>query len=97
MFKLPDTLNIENVKEVQEELLNYLQEATKDENEDLALDAGELRDIDAAGLQLLISAYRTFAEEGHPIRLINVSEFLEQMLDISGAIGILGKGGAQAN
>lgn len=92
MFVLPESLTIHNVREVQEALLSFLAQSSEEPDSEMIIDMANVRDFDAAGLQLILSAYQTFFKEGRPCRLINV-QALEQWLDLTGAGDILRNGG----
>ncbi len=95
MFNLPEMMTIHNVQEVQEQLLGYVQQLSPEEP--VVLNAEEVQDADAAGIQLLLSAAKTFRQEGRPYRLVNCQELLERLLTISGASDIVDKGGGSEN
>lgn len=92
MFVFPDSLNIHNVKEVQEQLLEFLQQGEPGKTkEEVVMDAGNINDIDAAGLQLLLSTCKTIRREGRKYRLVNQGQLLNHLLELSGAGDILEK------
>ncbi len=93
MFELPDSLTIHNVKDVQDDLLSLLPKLMKDASEGCVLDAVNLQDMDAAGLQLLLAAQKSFNAEGISFRVINRGEMIEKLLELSGAVEYLDGGG----
>ncbi|MCK8823894.1 STAS domain-containing protein [Fuchsiella alkaliacetigena] len=86
MFELPESLNVHNVKETQEALLSYLQNL---EEEQLLLDATLLQDIDAAGVQLLLSTYKTCQEERIEFNLANEQDIIKKLLKSAGVSDII--------
>ena len=89
MFKLAKDLTIHNVEQVQQELLNYIEASIKKNQSQLKLDGGGVEDIDAVGVQILLSAYITAQQEEIDFSLLNSSSFLIEALNISGANDIL--------
>lgn len=47
-------------------------------------DAGGITDMDTAGLQLLLSAQRSVAQQGHELRLLNVGSAVKSVLSAYG-------------
>lgn len=89
MITLPENLNIKNIKEVQEMLLSCLEQAGTNKLDELNLDLGNLRDIDTAGVQLLLSAGLTFKNEGIILRMVNTKPFIKELFKLSGAADIV--------
>lgn len=87
MFKLPETLTLNNVQVVKDELLTLLQE--QESGSSVTLDAAALQIIDATGLQLLIAACNTFGKAGHSFKLINITPPLRQLLELSGGMEVV--------
>ena len=85
MFELPDTLMASNVKEVQQDILDYLQQQKKE----LVIDASSLEDIDAAGIQLLLSARISCQQRDLDYQLVGEDQLLKKLLEISGGQDIL--------
>lgn len=88
MYKLPESLTIHNVKEVQESLLLYLEEKAL-EDDQIIIDANELNDVDASGLQLLVSACKTLKGQEKEYIVENIKDDLENVLRTSGALDII--------
>ena len=95
MLVLPEDITIHNVKKMQTELLDYIEKQVENNKAELILDAKKLVDIDAAGLQLLLSAYLTAQEEDFSFELKNAGDYLIEVLNLSGANDVfdLSKGG----
>ncbi len=89
MFRLPESLTIHNVKEIQEELLTYLQQVPAGREKEFNLDCSGLRDLDAAGLQLLLSAYKSFSQADIDVKITGTTSFVQHFLDLSGSSDIL--------
>lgn len=85
VYKLPNSLTIHNVKEVQDSLLVYLEQSNL-EGAKVIIDASDLNDIDASGVQLLVSACKTLDEEKREYTVENINEDLENMLRVSGVL-----------
>lgn len=85
MFTLPENLTIYNVKEVKEDLLDHLSHVDKE----VLIDAERLKDIDGAGIQLLLSLYKTLQSEDRTLIIKNRSELVDHLLQHSGAADIL--------
>ncbi len=79
---VPDSLVIHNVSEVQEELLLLL----SSEEEEYLLDASELGDIDAAGIQVLLSFQKSVKSKNKRVRIINVKQQMSETLTEVGAM-----------
>jgi anti-sigma B factor antagonist len=47
---------------------------------DLALDLGQVEEVDSAGVQLLLATARSLRERGHQLRLVRVSDPVQQAL-----------------
>lgn len=87
MFKLPPALTVHNVKAVREELLTLLD--GQEESSNIPLDAGELNNLDATGLQLLIAFCSNCSKVGHNCELTNITPPLRQLLEFTGGIDIV--------
>ncbi len=92
MLKLPDSLTIHNVGQVRQTIISYLEKQKKEENNIIAFDARSLKDIDGAGIQLLLSTLKAFGQEELSFSLVNRGKILEQLLELSGASDIVEKG-----
>ncbi|MCK8816826.1 STAS domain-containing protein [Natroniella sulfidigena] len=85
MFELPTNLTIYNVEQIQEELITYFETKVEAEQGQLILEAAEVEDIDAAGLQLLVSAYKTANKNDLVLQINNLSNELKKLLTLAGA------------
>ncbi len=96
MFTLPQDMTIHNVKSIQTELLDYIEREIAEDQSELILDAKKVDDIDAAGLEILLSAYLTAQEEGLSFKLKNNDGYFNEVLNLSGAGDVLDlrKGGS---
>jgi len=86
VFKLPSTLTIDNVHSIRDELMQKVNAAQAGS---FVVDAGELQNIDALGLQLLIAASGSLEKEGCSFQLINVTPVLQELLEVSGGSDLL--------
>ena len=89
MFQLPDTLTIHNVVEYHEKMLGYLEQQGA-EGEGI-FDAGALREIDTAGLQLLLSFSKMAFLQKKSLQIINRDPVVERLCQLSGTVEIFDK------
>lgn len=90
MYQLPDSMTIFNSEEVLESLNKYIQSYLESgQPGTVILDAKQLTDIDGAGLQLLLSAYKTCEQKSIPFKLIGVNQEIIELLDITGTKDVL--------
>ncbi|UMZ75061.1 STAS domain-containing protein [Natranaerofaba carboxydovora] len=92
MYKLPEYLSVHVVADEKEKMISSLDNMGPEEMK-VYVDASETSDIDAAGLQLLLSFYLTLKKEGKEFILQNPSDTLQRMLELSGAAYYLCEGG----
>ena len=86
MFKLPSELTVHQAGELKEKLLNFVESNGQEEKNELYFDGSQVEDVDAAGVQLLLSSYLTGQEAGKTIKLYEPSQTLERMLRLSGVL-----------
>ena len=89
MVVLTDSLTVDTIEENRRHLLVFLQEQGEKKEKEAVLDVSNLRDIDTAGVQLLLSAHKSAAQKGNKFYLVNTDEFISKMLEFSGAGHIL--------
>ena len=89
MFILPEALTINTVKEVQEELISFSKQKLEKNEKEATLDLIQLKDLDTAGLQLLLAVRMSFHNKNCSLRLINVGASLQHLLQLTGAGEIL--------
>lgn len=82
---LPPQLTVENVEAVKELILNRLHEGGAEPE----CYAGDVKVIDAAGLQLLLALYKSAVREGKQVTIINPSPYLRKVFSCSGADKVL--------
>ncbi len=92
MYKLPAELTVHGARALKGELLKYAQEVGN-QDKTLYVDGSEVTDIDATGIQLLLSWYITMKNRGKELVIQELSETLEKMLNLSGALDYLSEGG----
>lgn len=73
MFSLGDSITIFNCLDIQQELVAYLNQCEKE----CLIDAGELTDIDACGLQLLVSLKKSAKKKQLSFEIINIHKDIE--------------------
>lgn len=76
MFELSSEITIHNVEEVKNKIENIL---IKNNKEKIYFDGANIEDIDAAGLQLLLSLKKT-----KDINIKNKNDFLNEVLKLTG-------------
>ncbi|OEF95819.1 STAS domain-containing protein [Desulfuribacillus alkaliarsenatis] len=86
MFQLPESITVFNSEEVLESLSKYINNIIfgQNSNEQVILNARELTDIDGAGLQLLLSAYKTCELKNIPYSITELNDEIMALLDITG-------------
>ena len=88
MFDLGEELTASNLEKKRRDLLEYLQEHAGEK--EIFLGASNLRNIDAAGVQFLLSACcRTVSQEEQEIQLFNVNDQVRTILRITGSTHII--------
>jgi anti-anti-sigma factor len=83
-FNLPEELTIYTAASCQEELFDLLTA-----KEDIKLICRELTEIDAAGIQLLLSLKKTTFQEDFSLQLTNVSSEVEEIFAVAGIRDLL--------
>lgn len=92
---LPTELTIYTVGELRPILLDWLADPSLDRAADCVLDATAVEQIDAAGVQLLMSLAASLAREQRPLRLVNASAPLTAACAALGVAAVLGSAAAQ--
>ena len=81
---LPEELTIYNVSSLREEILELLAD-----KEDLILDGSQVQEIDAAGVQLLLSLEKTTFREDFTVQLTDITAEGEEILEAAGVKELL--------
>lgn len=84
IFVLPEALNIYQIEELQQELINFLENKSRQKKQEIILDAKETEDIDAAGLQMLLSFKNTAQNRGLQCKIINQKDLFSKLLLLAG-------------
>lgn len=79
LFKIEGALSVYEVGALRDELLRYLVE-----NDGLDLDLSNVSECDAAGVQFLVSAQKTFDVAGKKLTLCEVSEAVKETASRTG-------------
>lgn len=87
MFLIPESLNIHNANDVREQLLGYVEQLEKER--EIVFDASALQDMDIAGLQLLLSACKTFQAESRSFSFNNISVFGRHVFHVAGVVDVI--------
>lgn len=80
ILAFPSQLTVEKVEEIQEQLKKYLRE----QKSEVRCSGQDVYSIDAAGLQLLLSFYKSTMKEGKKFVILNPSAELREMFSYSG-------------
>ena len=86
-YDLPEELTIYTVSELKSDLLNKIEELSGES--DLLFNCSNLEELDAAGIQLLLSIVKTSLQEDFDLFLENVSSEIEETLSLVGVKEIL--------
>src|SRR4051812_15595176 len=78
VFRLPEIIDVEAAAQLVGDLLAYI-------GRPLTLDASEVRRLGGLGLQVLLSARKTWAEDRVALGLINPSPVFADTLELFGA------------
>ncbi|MFW6410171.1 MAG: STAS domain-containing protein [Halanaerobiales bacterium] len=84
MYKLPEVLDIYHVEDLQAELSVYFDKCREEEKAEVVLGAQQVEDVDAAGLQLLLSLQKTCSEAGMELVVEDKSAVLAKLFLLSG-------------
>lgn len=82
VFEVPERFTIAQAQQVYEQLNGLLE---NNDVENIVLDATDVVKIDAAGLQLLLSFYRTATKFHKPVQWRNPSE---ELIDCANILGL---------
>jgi len=93
-LQLPQELTIYAVGELHPQWLAWLAEASAQGREQAEVDAQAVDQVDAAGLQLLVSLQRSLADRGVRMRLTEPSDALRQACQALGLCEWLAEGSA---
>ena len=86
-YDLPEELSIYTVAELKKDLLDNIAELSAEEN--LIFDCSNLEEIDAAGIQLLLSVVKTSLQEDFDLFLENIAPDIKETLSLVGVKEIL--------
>ena len=92
LIQLPDVIDVEAAAQLVGDLLAH-------GGRPLILDASEVRRLGGLGLQVLLSARKTWAEDGVPLTVIDPSPMFADSLELFGAAAFpsqSARGGASA-
>jgi anti-anti-sigma regulatory factor len=95
-LQLPQELTIYAVGELHPQWLAWLAEAASQGRDEAAVDAHAVDQVDAAGLQMLVSLQRSLADRGVRMRLTAPSDVLRQGCQALGLCDWLAAGTAHA-
>ena len=86
-YDLPEELSIYTVAELKTDVLDNIAELSAEEN--LIFDCSNLEEIDAAGIQLLLSVVKTSLQEDFDLFLENIAPDIKETLSLVGVKEIL--------
>ena len=84
MYELPENLDIYTIDTTKQDLMNYIEQQIEKGEKKVIIDCAKTEDLDAAGLQILVSAYKTAKNEGLNWKIINQKELVSDLLLFSG-------------
>jgi len=84
MFSLPVNLDIHNVKKVYDDLLETVEQNIDSGEKKIVLDADNVEDVDAAGIQLLLALKQTCKKEKIEFKIKNIGETCKRLFLLSG-------------
>ena len=95
MFVLPAGITVYNVEEVLEDFNQFIQKEdfTSGKLDVVLIDASALEDLDASGLQLLLSIQKTSRQRSLLFTMLGMSESIMNLLRMTGTADILGNEG----
>ena len=85
-YTLPETLTVKEVDEVKEELQEVVWAF---DGEEMLLDGSRVQNVDASGVQLLLSLYKTLLTKKKTLSLQSPSEQLQWAINISGTQDVI--------
>jgi len=93
MFVLPESITVFNAEELLDSLNKHIQGDIYEQgkSDTVLLDAKNLTDIDGAGLQLLLSAYKTCERKSLSFKMVGINEEIATLLEITGTKDVLGR------
>ena len=91
MYELPESLTVFNSEEVLESLGKYVSSYIEGQGQSdkVVIDATKLIDLDGAGLQLLLSAYKTCELRNIPFHITGIDKEIMTLLEITGTKDML--------
>lgn len=81
VFVLPVHMTVDKVQDIREQIVEFLQTAGKQ----IKCISNEVQEVDAAGLQLLLSMYKAIVKDGGKMVIVNPSQELKKVITYSGA------------
>ncbi len=84
IFILPGELNAAAVESLKKDMLKYVEK-----NHVIALDGSMVEQVDALGIQLILSAQKLCIASGKNFSVTNVSNELRRILEVTGILDIL--------
>lgn len=84
IYILPEKVTISALETLKNELLKYIEK-----NATVTLDGSIVEEIDGAGFQLILSAQKYSLAQSKPFSLIDASNILRNVLEISGLLELL--------
>lgn len=98
--QLQENLTIFNAVELKDQLHKWVVEASEDKSSQLVIDVGQIEDLDAAGIQLLVTSCQVLYSYDKQLVIAGLSKNNLEMLEITGAtnyIKLADQGGNIAN
>jgi anti-anti-sigma factor len=93
MYVLPESITVFNAEELLDSLNKHIQGDIYEQgkSDTVSIDAKDLVDIDGAGLQLLLSVYKTCELKNLSFKMVGINEEIAMLLEITGTKDVLGE------
>lgn len=85
-YELPENMTIKEVVQIKE---NFQQLLSSYSEKNLVVDGNNVQEIDASGVQLILSLYKSILSRNIEFELVNPSDKLKWALEVSGAHEII--------
>lgn len=85
MLNISQDFNIYNIDILKRDVITEIEKLIELEEKKLVLNFEKVDDIDAAGLQLIISTYNTAKEESLDFKITNANEIVKKVFAIAGS------------
>ena len=84
IFILPEKVNISAIESLKEEFINFIKN-----NNEIAIDASIVEEIDAAGFQLILSFHKLCILQSKEFYIFEASNVLRNALELCGLVELI--------